>query len=530
MMYSNTTLCLICGLVVVLLARWLMRSRTQSYLPLPPGPPRLPVIGNLHQAPRSRPWLQYYEWSKVYGPVMYLNVAGQPVVILSTIQVAQDLISKRGNKYADRPRMVVAGELATRGLHVMLMNNTEAFRKHQKLEAPFLMPRAAKTYLPIQDLESKQLLFDLMMHGESPRGVGFHTHFERTTASGIYTLIYGRRLRTISDAFLLNVQQVQKVFGKMLQVGAYLVDSFPSFQYLPLPSFCTQWKKEGEENYQQQRALHVENMQRGLQSAARWNLSKAFNQNPQSKHMSTEELAFDLGVLADAALDTTTMTLDWFIVACITQSGSGFVAKAQHAIDVVVGRDRLPTYTDKPRLPYISAIVEELLRWRPVAAAGVAHAVRIEDEYEGYRIPAGSTVLINHWALCRDPAFGDRVEDFVPERWIADGQVRDYFGTPVFGYGRRICPGRHIARDVLWIQVARMLWAFRIEPGMTEAGRRGLVDPDAGTTGLLTKPPPFNAQFLPRGEWVRLIIERDCADAVDQDPTELLNQVATNRF
>ncbi|CAJ2505025.1 Uu.00g124190.m01.CDS01 [Anthostomella pinea] len=378
-------------------------------------------------------------------------MGGQPIVILSSIKVAQDLISKRGSKYADRPRLIVA-KLATRGMNIMLRSHDETFRLHQRLQAPHLARRAAKTYLPVQDLESKQLLFNLMTQGESDEGVDFHHEFERTTASIIYALIY-------------------EPFVKMLQVGAYLVDSFPSLHDLPLPGFLTPWKRDREENFQAQLKLHVANMQHGLENPATWNFTKEFEKSPERGQLSTEEVAFDLGILADAALDTTTMTLDWFVVAWITQQDTGFVAKAQQALDDVVGRNRLPSAADRARLPYIDAMVEEILRWRPIVGTGVAHAVRTEDDYDGYRIPAGSIVLINHWALCRDAAFGERVEDFVPEWWIVDGEVKDYFGSPVLGYGRRICPGRHIARN----------------------SRRFAVLPNAGTDSLLTKPLPFNA-------------------------------------
>jgi hypothetical protein len=72
--------------------------------------------------------------------------------------------------------------------------------------------------------------------------------------------------------------------------------------------------------------------------------------------MSEEELAFDLGILADAGLDTSTVALSWFMVACIQAGGSGWFRKARELLDDVVGRDRLPTFEDRPKLAYIDAI------------------------------------------------------------------------------------------------------------------------------------------------------------------------------
>lgn len=111
------------SLAAILLVQQSLRhlSRRSSLLPLPPGPPGLPVIGNLHQTPKSRVWARWHAWAKEYGPVVYLNMLGQPIVILNSAKAAQDLLARRGAIYSDRPRLVLAGELALKGLHLLLM-------------------------------------------------------------------------------------------------------------------------------------------------------------------------------------------------------------------------------------------------------------------------------------------------------------------------------------------------------------------------------------------------------------------------
>lgn len=191
------------------------------------------------------------------------------------------------------------------------------------------------------------------------------------------------------------------------------MDSFPILNNLP--AFLAPWKKEGAQLYELERNLHVGNLEKGLQNPG-WNFTKHMAQSAEAKGMSTEELAFDLGIMADAALDTSTVALDWLVVACITTGGGerGFVAKAQADLDRVVGRERLPTFEDRPRLPYIDAIgkhflslnqlqslphfgwtttltllspvVNEVLRWRPVVVGGVPHATKKDDTYMGYRV------------------------------------------------------------------------------------------------------------------------------------------------
>lgn len=113
------------GLAAVLLFNRLLALITNNPkarpLPLPPGPAGLPIIGNVHQNPKAHAWLQWHEWSKKFGPVIYLNMLGQPIIVLHSARAAQDLMARRGAIYSDRPRLVLAGELALKGLHLVLM-------------------------------------------------------------------------------------------------------------------------------------------------------------------------------------------------------------------------------------------------------------------------------------------------------------------------------------------------------------------------------------------------------------------------
>ena len=407
---------------------------------------------------------------------------------------------------------------------MLLRPYDDRFKLHQRLEAPVLSERAARTYLPIQELESKQLLFDLSKFADANRPMNCHEHMERMTASIIYSLFYSHRVRTATDPILLLAHAVNHEFDQLAQVGKYLVDSFPVLD--KLPSFLAPWKAEAASHWQRQRALHLGNLDRGLDSSS-WNVAKQMQKalDTQGINMPAEELALDIGIMADAALDASSETMMWFVVAYITEGHRGWVSEAQRDLDKVVGRTRLPNFEDRPALPYIGAIVEELLRWRPAGAGGVPHFTRVESSYEGFRIPANSVIIANHWSITREEAvFGPDVEAFVPERWL---DAKSQLPTVGFGYGRRICPGRHVARNSLWIAVARLLWAFDIQPELTSAGEPVPVD-TKGTDGLVTKPLPFKARFCPRGDWVEKVV-KGC-NTWDVNHHEILDRVGSDIF
>lgn len=423
----------------------------------------------------------------------------------------------------------MAGELALKGMNVLLMSYDDRFRVHQKLENSVLNQRASASYVPFQGMESKQLLFDLL-NNAGGAGADFHGYVERTSASIIYALFYGFRLKDAQDPTLVSALALNDDFSEFVQVGAYLVDTFPFLNVLP--GFLAPWKAKAESHWTRQRKLHVGNLRRGLEAPG-WTFAKHLHQMVESEgiDMSTDELAFEFGTLVDAALDGTTETLIWFVLACITQNGKDgrdFIAEAREELDAVVGRERLPEIEDRAQMPYVSAIVEEILRWRPAGAGGVPHFTKTESTYEGYRIPAGSVVLANHWAITREEAsFGPDADEFIPERWL-DPHSKELRNLPVvgFGYGRRTCPGRHFARNVVWLAIARLLWAFDIRAGRSsdDSGEPVVIDPLACTDGLVMRPLPFRASFEPRGPWARDIIVREC-DTHGEDVTTILDKI-----
>ena len=160
--------------------------------------------------------------------------------------------------------------------------------------------------------------------------------------------------------------------------------------------------------------------------------------------------------------------------------------RAQEEIDSVVGRTRIPTFADLPHLPYIRAMVKEALRWRPVDPLGLPHLSCEDDWYNGMFIPKGSMMIANVWHLNRDPEiYGADAAHFNPARFMdGSGEVKSCApetkeeGHVTYGFGRRVCVGKHVANNSLFIDFAMMLWACTIEPGKDEKGNVIPIDVD----------------------------------------------------
>lgn len=224
------------------------------------------------------------------------------------------------------------------------------------------------------------------------------------------------------------------------------------------------------------------------------------------------QIGYVLASSFGAGIDTTFKTLLVFLLAMLHHPNA--MKKAQAELDAVVGSERMPEFDDKAHLPYVNALISEVTRWRPVAVLGGApHATTTDDYYEGMFIPKGSTVFANVYAIMRDPEVFPNPDAFLPERFlgVTDPRLQN-FEIP-FGFGRRICPGRHLAMNSLFVNIARILWGFNLHPVKDAQGRDVLPDPFAFTSGFMSRPLPFDIQIKVRNDRARQGIEREFESA-----------------
>ena len=209
---------------------------------------------------------------------------------------------------------------------------------------------------------------------------------------------------------------------------------------------------------------------------------------------------------SSAGLKTTTTSMMWWTFAMV--AFPEVQRRAQAELDAVVGRARLPTFADAPRLPYVRAIIRELLRWQPALRLGLPHESAEDEWYEGMFIPKGTTCAANIYQCNRDRAiFGDDADEFKPERHLGDNgellpgpKETNQEGHVSFGFGRRVCVGKHLANDSLFIYTARILWAASLKCALDENGKELLPDASAYVKVALIR-----CVFLPVDQFGALI-------------------------
>ena len=187
-------------------------------------------------------------------------------------------------------------------------------------------------------------------------------------------------------------------------------------------------------------------------------------------------------VFSAAGSESGSTTMSWWTRAMTAHPE--VQKRAQEELDTVVGRSRTPSFADAPNLPYIQAVVKEILRWRPVLPLGIPHTTTEDDWYEGMFIPKGTICLANLWQCHRDPEFyGPDAASFNPDRFLDEhGKLipgpseTHQDGHSTYGFGRRICVGKHVANDSLFINIATVLWAVQFEHACDENGKEIPLD------------------------------------------------------
>ncbi|KAJ7065520.1 cytochrome P450 [Mycena amicta] len=497
-------------LAVCTVVRGLIRRR--SALPLPPGPKKLPIIGNLFDMPSERQWEVYHQWNQEYNSdIIHLDVAGTSFIVLDSIEAIRDLFERRSSIYSDRVHLTMPIELMGWHWSVGFMKYGVGWRRHRKMMHESFHINAAKQFRPQETAAAQKLVRNLL---HDPQDV--MSQFRRMAGALIMDIAYGIKVPE-ADPYINMIEEAMHALAKATIPGAFLVDTFPALKYVPSwfpgASFkrrAAYWRKGTKEALELPFEETRKNMMLGtaVPSFSSNNLQKgdALTSHEDSEEENASTIRNIAATISAASSDTTVASLGWFTLAML--AFPEVQQKAQAELDAVLGHGTLPTFDDQSSLPYVSALAKEVLRWRTVTPIAVPHYLTVEDEYRGYRIPAGSIVIGNAWALLHDEDMYPDPHSFNPDRFLIDGKLNPDVRDPdkaAFGFGRRICPGKHMATDSIFISVASMLATLTIEKCIDEHGNR--IEPTFDyLPGTLSEPLPFKCSITPRSTQAAQII------------------------
>ncbi|ONI30288.1 hypothetical protein PRUPE_1G242300 [Prunus persica] len=467
--------------LVLLLFLSLKKNKQQHQRHLPPGPSKLPFIGNLHQLGSST-HQSLWKLSKTYGPVMLLHLGRVPTLIISSAEAAKEALKTNDLLCCTRPTTAGSRRLTYNYLDVAFAPYGEYWREIRKIcVLELLSVKRVQSYWSVREEEVAKLVNSLSSSSSSGAPVDLTEKLFVLTASIIFRIVFGTSFRGSKFEHDTNIPELIHDIQTMLG-GLSGADYFPSFIgwimdrvsgvhkefdriWNELDGFFQQviddhlraGRAVGEQDHEDivDVLLKIVREQTGLFGAA------------QLGHNNIKAVLMNLFL---GGIDTSATTMTWAMAELARKPK--LMKKAQEEVRRCIGNKGKINEGDTDELEYLKMIIKETLRLHPPAPLILPREAMSHFKIQGYDVDPRTVVFVNDWAIARDPESWKDPEEFIPERF--DGSSIDYKGQHFeflpFGAGRRVCPGMYMGTTTIAFGLANLLYWFdwKLPNGMKE--------------------------------------------------------------
>ncbi|CAI9101960.1 OLC1v1000134C1 [Oldenlandia corymbosa var. corymbosa] len=447
---------------------------------LPPGPIlNFPIIGHLYLMVKKPLFKSLARISSQYGPVILLNFGSRPVLLVSSPSAAEECLNKHDIVFANRPNLLPGKYLGYNYTSLASAPYGDHWRNLRRISAlEILSSHRIQMLREIRVDEVKLMLRRLFLEASSTREkqtsrVEMRTVFFELTLNVMMRMIAGKRYYAgkndeVDDEAAKRFREIVSETARVAGVSN-LGDFLPILRWLNLDRLDSRLKglQEKRDGFMQEliqefkvngnKINHEEG--RGEKNKTLMEVLLGLQENDPEYY--TDELIKSLIlVLLSGATETSTGTMEWALSLMLNNPST--LKKAQEEIDNVVGKERLLDESDLVKLPYLRCIVNETLRLYP-AGPLLPHQSSQECVVGGYRIPKGTMLLVNVWAIQNDPKFWDEPEKFKPERFEGIEGTKDGYKWMPFGSGRRSCAGENLALCMVGFGLGSIIQCFHWE-------------------------------------------------------------------
>ncbi|KXN87126.1 O-methylsterigmatocystin oxidoreductase, partial [Leucoagaricus sp. SymC.cos] len=436
--------------------------------------------------------------SKSYSEILNINICRANIVILR-------VFDRRSAIYSSRPQFPMVCDLMRRSfLFSTMPYNEDWYRRRRLFRASEFQPRQ-RAYV-------RRLLPQLI------QPEGDFSQALRLFPGGIaITLAYGIDVKSENDPYINISERAISLLNHASAPGKYTVDAIPWLKYVPdwfpgahFKRDAKQWKKAALQFIEAPFQATKRDLEEGIAPLSYSAIClESINASTEEERQVQEEDVKDIAVIFFGGGTDTTMAV--FLTFMFAMTCHLLVQlRAQEELDRVVGPDRLPDFLDAPSLPYMNALIREVMRWRPTSPVAIPHGTSEDDICDGYFIPKGSVVIPNVWAILQDPETYPNPTHFDPERFLTpSGALNNEIMNPadaIFGFGRRACPGAHMAQSTLYIVAASILHTMSIS---WPSDAKGEASDVKYTDNLFPTPEPFPCAIKPRSKQAEELIKNE---------------------
>ncbi|RDX79081.1 Cytochrome P450 71D10, partial [Mucuna pruriens] len=450
-------------LLVLMLVNILWRSKTKnSNSKLPPGPRKLPLIGNMHQL-GTQPHRSLAELAHQYGPLMHMQLGELSCIVVSSPEMAKEVMNTHDIIFANRPR-VLAADVITYGSKGMTFSPHGTYwRQMRKIcIMELLSPKRVDSFRSIREQEVSNLVKEISLSEGSP------INLSEKINSSVYGLIsriaFGKKSKD-QQAYIELMKDVIEIVA-----GFSLADLYPSIGLLQVVTgIRTRAEKlhQGMDRILENIVRDHRNKYLDTQAVGEENgedlvdVLLRLQKNGELQHpLSDSVIKATIMDIFSAGSDSSSTTMEWIMSELV--KNPRVMEKAQIEVRRVFDGKGYVDETSIHELKYLRSVIKETFRLHPIVPLLLPRECSESCEINGHEIPAKSKVIVNAWAIGRDPNYWNEAEKFYPERFL-DSSI-DYKGAEFqfipFGAGRRICPGINLALANIEFSLANLLFHF----------------------------------------------------------------------
>ncbi|KAK3199958.1 hypothetical protein Dsin_023373 [Dipteronia sinensis] len=450
---------------VLMILKFRKTSKTShSTSNLPPGPWKLPLIGNIHQLVGSLPHHCLRDLANKYGPLMHLQLGEVSHIVISSPATAKEILKHHDINFAQRPRLLAARFVTYNYSDIVFSPYGDYWRQLRKIcTLELLTAKRVQSFRSIREEELSNLMSSIS--SKAGLSINFTKMLFSLTNDITARAAFGGRCKD-QEAFILASQKFVE-----LAAGFTLADVFPSIKLLEVLSGM---RSELEKHYQQVDKIldNIINEHRAFKATRKIGddkeeddlvnvLLNLLDHGNLEVPLTTDSIKAVIMDLFVAGTETSSTTLEWAVSEIL--KNPEVLEKAQAEVRQVF--DRKGNVVDEEslhELEYLKLVIKETFRLHPPGPLLLPRECRESCKIDGYDIPIGSKVIINAWAIGRDPNYWTESERFNPERFL--GSSIDYKGANFelipFGSGRRMCPGISFGMANVELPLANFLYHF----------------------------------------------------------------------
>uniref|UniRef100_A0ACD5YLY7 Uncharacterized protein n=1 Tax=Avena sativa TaxID=4498 RepID=A0ACD5YLY7_AVESA len=489
--------------VLCLLLHLALRSLRPSDRRLPPGPPGVPLLGALPLVGPA-PHTGLAALARKYGPVMYLKMGTCGVVVASSPSAARTFLKALDARFANRPAVASAADITYGCQNMVFANYGPKWKLMRKLSSVHLLgARAVADWARVRRDEAGRALRGIAEAAEAGRPVVVPEVLVCALANIVGQITVSKR---VFDAQGDESNSYKEMIVSLLTgTGLFNISDFvPALSWMDLQGVQAKLRRVHNQfdglitKLLAEHAATAEDRAREgrLDFVDKLRASKDDEDGETIAEVNIKGLIFDMFT---AGTDTSSIIVEWALAEMM--KNPSIMARAQEELDRVVGRDRRLEESDLASLPYLQAVCKEAMRLHPSTPLSLPHfSFEACDQVDGYHVPANTRLLINIWAIGRDPDAWEDPLVFRPDRFLSGPAAKvdpmgNYFELIPFGAGRRICAGK--LAGMLFVQyfLGTLVHAFQWR---MPDGEDKQVDM-AETFGLaLPKAVPLRAVVTPR--------------------------------